>query len=313
MRATFSMLALLALVGCAPCRAQAIAPDAPSSDEGTPAVAPPVSAVPSTPDAAPVTTLPPLDPNYLLQPDDVIEVVVFREPDLTTNAIVRKDGQFEMKLLGPVKVAGLSVDAATEAIRAGLAKDYLVSPRVSLSIVSYAKKKVNVRGEVRTPGLYSYPEHGALMLSDAIAMAGGLLPTADAAHVTVRREVGDRSKVALVDASGDDSQADSYEIQPDDAITVAVLAKRHFTVLGQINRPGDYDVADNRPIYLTDAIALAGGFTRLANPAHVLLKRSENGHETVMIVNAKAMANSTDTQRLRIENEDTITVPESMF
>ena len=269
----------MVLLACVVCRGQALAPDAGPADAGTSGATAPAST--TVPDAAPVTTLPPLDPNYLLQPDDVIEVVVFREPDLTTNAIVRKDGEFEMKLLGPVKVAGLSVDAATEVIRAGLAKDYLVSPRVSLSIVSYAKKKVNVLGEVRTPGLYSYPEHGTLMLSDAIAMAGGLLPTADAAHVTVRREVGNRSVVTPVDASDGAAQANTYEIEPDDAITVAVLPKRHFTVLGQINRPGDYDVADNRPIYLTDAIALAGGFTRLANPAHVVLKRTENGHETV--------------------------------
>ena len=184
-------------------------------------------------------------------------------------------------------VAGLSVDQATEAIRAGLAKDYLVSPRVSLSIVSYAKKKINVMGEVRTPGLYSYPEHGALMLSDAIAMAGGLLPTSDAAHVSVRRVVDDKPVVTQVDASDGNGAANAYEVKPDDAITVAVLPKRHFTVLGQINRPGDYDVNDDRPIYLTDAIALAGGFTRLANPSHVLLKRSENGRETVLAVDAE--------------------------
>jgi polysaccharide export outer membrane protein len=303
----------LFLLACASCRGQAIAPDA-SSPTPVPftVTVPADSSSTSTPNANPTPI--PIDPNYLLQPDDVIEVTVFREPDLTTNAIVRKDGRFEMSLLGPVKVSGLTVDQATEAIRAGLAKDYLVSPRVSLGIVSYAKKKVNVLGEVRTPGLYSYPEHGALMLNDAIAMAGGLLPTADAAHVTVRREVGDRSEVTEVDASGGgDGRANTYEVEPDDAITVAVLAKRHFTVLGQINRPGDYDVADNRPIYLTDAIALAGGFTRLANPTHVLLKRSENGRETVLVVNARAMSSSAGTERLRIQNEDTITVPESMF
>jgi polysaccharide export outer membrane protein len=256
----------------------------------------------------------PIDPNYLLQADDVIEVTVFREPDLTTNAIVRKDGEFEMKLLGAVKVAGLSVDQATEAIRAGLAKDYLVNPHVSLSIVSYAKRKINVLGEVRTPGLYGYPEHGTLMLSDAVAMAGGFLPTADATHVTVRRGEGDHAETIEVDASaGEGTQADKFEVRPDDAITVAMLPKRHFTVLGQVNRPGTYDITDNRPVYLTDAVALAGGFTRLANPSAVILKRSQDGRETVMKVDARAMENSSGTQRLLIANEDTITVPESMF
>ena len=84
-------------------------------------------------------------------------------------------------------------------------------------------------------------------------------------------------------------------------------------MLGQINRPGDYDVTDDRPVYLTDAIALAGGFTRLANPAKVLLKRSDHGRESVMEINAKAMEKSPATERLLIQDEDTITVPESLF
>jgi polysaccharide export outer membrane protein len=289
-----------------------------TAPETTPAAA--SADIPTTPQLPTATddraaTLAPIDPNYLLQPDDVIEVLVFREPDLTTNAIVRKDGRFEMKLLGPIQVSGLTVDQATEAIRGGLAKDYLVSPRVNLSIVSYAKRKVNVMGEVRSPGLYGYPDHGALMLSDAIALAGGLLPTSDAARINVRRTVNGQLELQTVDASASDgsSQGNTFEVRPDDAITIPLLPKRHFTVLGQINRPGDYDVSDDRPIYLTDAIALAGGFTRLADPAKVLLKRSDNGHETVMELNAKAMEKSTATQRLLIQNEDTITVPESMF
>jgi polysaccharide export outer membrane protein len=298
-----TLMALATISG----RAQSVLPDAEA------VVAKAASDTPEI--TAPDATVPlPIDPNYLLQPDDIIEVVVFREPDLTTNAIVRKDGEFEMKLLGAVKVAGLSVDQATEAIRAGLAKDYLVSPRVNLSIVSYAKKKINVLGEVRTPGLYGYPEHGTLMLSDAIAMAGGFLPSADTAHVVVRRTSGEKSQTLQVDASSDDNaQTDKFEIRPDDAITVTLLPKRHFTVLGQVNRPGTYDVSDSRPIYLTDAVALAGGFTRMANPSSVTLKRSQDGHEIVMKLNAKAMENSPDTQRMLIANEDTITVPESMF
>jgi polysaccharide export outer membrane protein len=311
MRALLLFLGLMLALGLS-APAQVIAPD--SAPPATAADGGSVAATPAAnEDVPPGATLAPIDPNYLLQPDDVIEVIVFREQDLTTNAIVRKDGRFEMKLLGPVMVAGLSVDQATEAIRAGLAKDYLVSPRVSLSIVSYAKRKINVMGEVRTPGLYSYPEHGALMLSDALAMAGGLLPTSDAAHVSVRRVVDDKPVVTQVDASSGNGAADAYEVKPDDAITIAILPKRHFTVLGQINRPGDYDVNDDRPIYLTDAIALAGGFTRMANASRVLLKRSENGRETVLTVDARAMEKSAGTQRLLIQNEDTITVPETLF
>jgi polysaccharide export outer membrane protein len=311
--AFFTFMGLLALSRL---QAQVTAPEtAPNPATEAMADAPDAPAAKPAADDDRAPTLAPMDPDYLLQPDDVIEVVVFREPDLNTNAIVRKDGRFEMKLLGSVQVGGLTADQATEAIRAALAKDYLVSPRVSLSIVSYAKRKINVLGEVRAPGLYNYPEHGTLMLSDAIALAGGFLPTSDAARVAVRRSTNGHVQVETVDASagGEGSQGDGYEVKPDDAITIPLLPKRHFTVLGQINRPGDYDVTDDRPVYLTDAIALAGGFTRLANPAKVLLKRSDHGRESVMEINAKAMEKSPATERLLIQDEDTITVPESLF
>jgi polysaccharide export outer membrane protein len=251
------------------------------------------------------------DPNYQLQADDVLEVAVFREPDLTTDGMVRKDGSFEMKLIGAVKVAGMTADEAAERVRAALAKDYLVNPEVTVGIVDYARRKINILGEVRGPGVYTFPSRGPLLLSDAVALAGGFSPLADAAHVMVKRMEGDREVALEVDASEKGDGA--FHLRPDDAIMVTALPKLHFTVLGQINRPGTYDFAETRPIYLTDAIALAGGFTRIADSSHVLLKRAEDGKESVRELNAKAMANSPGTERVELRNEDTITVPENMF
>jgi polysaccharide export outer membrane protein len=251
------------------------------------------------------------DPNYELQPDDVLEIAVFREPDLTTDGMVRKDGSFDMKLLGAVKVAGLTADQAAELVRAALAKDYLVNPEVTVGIVDYARKKINILGEVRAPGVYSFPARGPLLLSDAVALAGGFLPTADPVHVAVRRVENGREVSLDVDGSAKGDGA--FELRPDDALAVAAVAKLHFTMLGQINRPGSYDFPENRPIYLTDAIALAGGFTRIADSSHVLLKREEEGRETVRELNAKAMANSPDTERVELSDGDTITVPENLF
>lgn len=289
-----------------PVARDSVSPSAPMKDADATAPAP----------AAPVPTVSHVatDPNYLLQPDDLISVLVFREPDLTTEGMVRKDGLFDMKLLGAVKVAGRTVDQATAAIRDALGKDYLVDPRVSVSILAYAKRKVNILGEVRSPGLYTFPEHGDLTLSDAIAMAGGFLPSADMAHVGIRRLGKEGTVDYVIDASaGAEQTGNKFALRQDDAINVAVLPKRHFTVLGQVNRPGTYEVADNRPVYLTDAVALAGGFTRIANSSRVYLKRIDGGHEVVLELNARAMAKSAGTQRMEIQNQDTITVSEIIF
>ena len=249
------------------------------------------------------------DPNYQLQADDVLEVNVFREPDLTTDGMIRRDGTFDMKLIGAIKVAGLTADQAAERIRAALAKDYLVDPRVEVGMVEYARKKVDVLGQVRSPGVYSFPSRGPLVLSDAVALAGGLLPGADST-VTVRRQDGDRTTSMQVDAT---ARGDTFPLRPDDSVTVSLKAKRYFTVLGQVARPGTYDFPENQAVYLTDGIAVAGGFTRLADPSHVLVKRTVAGRESVQDVNAKAMEKSAGTQRLQLMDQDTITVSESIF
>ena len=249
------------------------------------------------------------DPAYVLQSDDVLEVTVFREPDLTTQGGIGEDGTFNMKLIGSVKVGGGTADHAAEIIRATLAKDYLVDPRVSVGIVEYARRKVNVLGEVRSPGVYLCPSRGPMFLSDALALAGGLLPTGDARQIGVYRSENGKAIALQINAV----ENPDFKLLPNDAVSIPILPRRHFTVLGQVARPGTYEFAENRAFYLTDAIAQAGGFTRIANPAHVFLKRTQGGREFVEAYNAKAMQNSPKTQRLQLENEDTITVPESLF
>jgi protein involved in polysaccharide export with SLBB domain len=64
---------------------------------------------------------------------------------------------------------------------------------------------------------------------------------------------------------------------------------------------------------LTQAIGLAGGYTRIANPARTTLKRTVNGKEEVYNLNAKDMIKRADTHRFRVLPGDTITVAKSLF
>lgn len=335
---------------------------------------------------------------YVLHPSDSIDVTVFREDDLATQGMVRMDGQFDMKLIGPIHVAGLSVDQASEAIRQALEKDYLQHAKVSITIIQYARRTVNVLGEVHGPGLFNLPDNNAFYLSDAIAQAGGFTVSADPSRVLVKRIISGKPAVLEVNASpqnkaqsasqfllypddtisvpatgkyyvlGQVHTAGSFDVpqdhplgindaitlaggvlmaeaddnfqislrrmdngeeknltftlknldnslivQPGDTITVSLLPRHRFTVLGQINRPGTYEFQDDKPVYLTDAIAEAGGFTRIANPTKVLVKRTEGGKEIVTEYDVKAMSNTATTQRLQIKDQDTITVTESLF
>src|SRR6266567_6323165 len=67
---------------------------------------------------------------YRLAPRDVIEVKVYRQPDLDTHASISENGALTMPLLGSIPLAGKTPEEARDTIRGLLAKDYLVDPQV---------------------------------------------------------------------------------------------------------------------------------------------------------------------------------------
>jgi polysaccharide biosynthesis/export protein len=110
---------------------------------------------------------------YLVQPDDVLQITVYEEPDLTTK--VRVTGRYEINfpLLGRVNVSGLSVIAVQEKITALLDDGYLVNPQVQVFIEEFHVRNVFVTGSVNQPGSYALIPGKATTVMEAIAMAGG--------------------------------------------------------------------------------------------------------------------------------------------
>jgi len=106
---------------------------------------------------------------------------------------------------------------------------------------------------------------------------------------------------------------EDYLVNPQVNLTITEYAKRHFTIIGQVQKPGAYDIPDEQQIDLLDAVAMAGGYTRIADPGSIRLKRSEGGKEVIYKLNAKTMANKTGVQIIKVQEGDTIFVPESIF
>ena len=104
-----------------------------------------------------------------------------------------------------------------------------------------------------------------------------------------------------------------YLANPQVNLTVRTYAKKMFTMLGQVQRPGTYPIEGNESISLLQAIGMAGGYTRIANPGKVVVKRNEGGIERVYNFNAKQMARTATDSTFRIKPGDVITVAESIF
>src|SRR5579871_352307 len=108
----------------------AAATPAPSDPGATP------RAVPATPvaaDPATVVTTNATAGDYVLTKDDIIEMVVYKEPDLTTKSQVATDGTVQFPLVGDIKLAGLTVREARELLRKRYDQDYIVNPQVYLN------------------------------------------------------------------------------------------------------------------------------------------------------------------------------------
>jgi protein involved in polysaccharide export with SLBB domain len=106
---------------------------------------------------------------------------------------------------------------------------------------------------------------------------------------------------------------DGYLTNPQVNLTVRTYARKLFTILGQVQRPGTYPIEGGESISLLQAIGMAGGYTRIANPGKVILKRREGEKENVYEFNAKKMARSGADSTFRILPGDVITVSESIF
>lgn len=107
--------------------------------------------------------------------------------------------------------------------------------------------------------------------------------------------------------------AEDYLVDPQVLITLVEYAKRRFSVMGQVQQPGFYVIPENEKLNLLQAISMAGGFTRLANPKGVVIKRVVNGAESVLRVDVQAMAREKNARLLEIQAEDAIIVNQRVF
>jgi polysaccharide biosynthesis/export protein len=108
---------------------------------------------------------------FLLGPEDVIEITVWGNKDLTRVTSVRPDGLISMPIIGDVQAAGLTADALAQRIAERLKQYLATSPTVSVSVTELNSYSVYVLGEVTKPGKLQLKSY--ITVLQAITMAGG--------------------------------------------------------------------------------------------------------------------------------------------
>lgn len=125
-----------------------------------------------------------ISPDYVIGPDDVLDVSVWKEQDLTRSLQVRPDGRISMPLLNDVQAAGFTPSQLAQNISEKL-KKYLTAPQVTVIVTQINSQRVYVIGEVTRPG--AYPLLPGMTILQAISSAGGLTQFANSKKIFLMR------------------------------------------------------------------------------------------------------------------------------
>jgi polysaccharide biosynthesis/export protein len=168
-------------------------------------------AIPALPTAAPV------DPkSYIIGPEDILLIRVWREPELSNAVQVRPDGKITMPLIGEVLAAGETPEGLKAKI-VGALQEYILKPDVYVSLQSVQSRKYYITGEVNRPG--TYPLVVPVTIMQALSNAGGFREFANTKKITVLRG-GKTLKFNWNDAVKGKNPDQNVMVEPGDHINV---------------------------------------------------------------------------------------------
>jgi polysaccharide biosynthesis/export protein len=138
------------------------------------------------PDEIPVApTAAPVDPKtYVIGPEDILGVRVWREPELSSSVQVRPDGKITMALIGELDAAGKTPEALKDKVVEAL-QEYIVKPEVIVTVQSVRSRKYHITGEVGRVG--TFPLVVPTTVLEALTNAGGFREFANTKKITILR------------------------------------------------------------------------------------------------------------------------------
>jgi polysaccharide biosynthesis/export protein len=277
--------------------------------------APAANALQTTP-AAPRTDGIPVETTsstYRLQPYDLIDVDVYSEEDLHKPARLGSDGTVLLPLIGSVKVGGLTVTDATDLIAKRYGSGFVKNPSVLITVLQYRKSTFSLLGQVIKPGMYEIPEGANVSILEAVSMAGGYAPTAEQNAVTVKRTIDGKETMFKVRAGdmAENPDVEAFEILAGDTILIpkSQYQKNSFSLLGQVSKPGLYQIPDGAHVTIIDAVSLAGGYLATAAQNSISISRTIHGKLTILKIKGSDMAQDANMEPFEILPGDSIFVP----
>lgn len=156
---------------------------------------------------------------YKIGPEDVIDVSVFKVPELSKSVQVADGGTINLPLVGEIAAAGKTARDIELELTKTLGDKYLRSPQVTVFVKEYNSQRVTVEGAVKKPGVY--PIRGKNSLLQLLASAGGLEDTAENGNILVVRQVNGKRYAGRFDLDAiRKGAAEDPQVQQGDVVIV---------------------------------------------------------------------------------------------
>jgi polysaccharide export outer membrane protein len=154
---------------------------------------------------------------FIIGPEDVLAVRVWREPELSGSFMVRPDGKISLPLVNEIQAAGLTPEQLSGNIVRSLSK-YMNRPEVSISVTAVNSRKYFIQGEVQRPG--SYPLVVPTTVLEALVNAGGFREFANTKKIIILRKGGKNFRFNYKDVVKGKHAEQNILLEPGDQIIV---------------------------------------------------------------------------------------------
>jgi len=230
-------------------------------------------------------------PEYALGAGDQVVLHVIDMDEISDKPVrIDPNGFVDIPLAGRFRAAGLTLEQFKAELATRLSK-YITSPQISVSLTDDQSRSVSIIGSVAAPGVHQLP--GPKRLIEVLALAGGVKADAGSrviltreqkwgklplANVTVDPATGSSTaSVSLDDLQASKNPSDNILILPNDIISIPKAEIVY--VVGNVRKPGGFQLSSHPTISLLQAIALAEGMDRDAAPRRATILRQAPGSD----------------------------------
>lgn len=158
--------------------------------------------------------------SYIIQPGDVLDIQVWKEPEVSKTIPVRPDGKISLPLVNDIQASGLTAGVLTTDLTERL-KKFISDPQVTVMVTQINSQRFYVMGEVTRGG--TYPLVPGMTVLQGLSGAGGFTPFANPKKIYVLRDEGGKQvkyPFNYKDVIKGKSQDENIALQPGDTIVV---------------------------------------------------------------------------------------------